>query len=99
MPMQFLTATESPTGLQFSVWLDTTKTLTDGKTPDPAYVRSYAFGPAPKRWAGATLDGASYTTWAEYCTAEVQLLAAAELAAMWPPTPAPTPLAVAGARF
>lgn len=91
--MRFLSATEDPTGLQFTVCLDTSQ------ASDPAYVRSYAFGPAPADWTGASLNGAAYTTWAAYCTAEVKLLAQADLAAMQPPAPAPTPLAVSGTTF
>ena len=96
--MQFLSATQSPNGsCAFTVWLDTAQgTATE---PDPAYVRSYTFGPAPKGWTGATLNGTAYASWPAYCAAEVQLLAAADLAAMQPPVPAPTPLAVAGTTF
>ena len=98
MSMQFLTATESTAGCQFSVWIDTTQGM--ATNPDPAYVRDYAFGPAPKGWTGATLDGTAYATWPEYCAAEVKLLAAADLAAMQPPAPTPTPLtAIAGTTF
>ncbi len=94
--MQFLAATESTAGVQFSVWLDDTGTSTD---PNPAYVRVYTWGPAPQGWTGASLNGVTYTDWSAYCAAEAKLLAAADLAAMQPPTPAPTPLAIQGATF
>ncbi len=98
MSMQFLSATESANGAcAFSVWLDTTQgAATD---PDPAYVRNYTFGAAPTGWAGATLNGTAYTSWPTYCAAEVQLLAAAALAAI-EATPAPATLpSIAGTTF
>ena len=96
--MQFLVATESAAGCQFAVWLDTAQgTATE---PNPVYVRGYSFGPVPKGWTSATLNGTAYTSWADYCAAEVQLLAAADLAAMLPPAPTPTTLtSIVGTTF
>ena len=112
MPMQFLSATQSPNGsCSFSVWLDTTQgTATD---PNPAYVRDYTFGPPPVvgedtltvpptpiYWTSGTLNGVTYTSWPAYCAAEVQLLAVAALAAILPVSPTPTTLtAIAGITF
>ena len=99
MSMQFLLATESANGsCAFAVWLDTTQgTATN---PNPAYVRSYNFGPPPSGWTGATLNGTAYTSWPAYCAAEVQLLAAAALAAIPPVSPAPTTLTcIVGTTF
>lgn len=95
MSKQFLTAQQTPTGLNFTAWLDTSKTLADG-TPDPAWVQSYTWGAQPDGWTGATLNGTAYTTWAEYVTAEVQLLAQAAYDAL---TADPAPLAVQGQTF
>lgn len=99
MPMQFLSATQSPNGAcSFSVWLDTTQgTVAD---PNPAYVREYTFGPPPADWPSAILNGVTYTSWSAYCAAEVQLLAAAALAAIPPVAPTPTALtSIVGTTF
>ncbi|MHB1701347.1 MAG: hypothetical protein ACYCSN_14645 [Acidobacteriaceae bacterium] len=80
--MKFLTAEQHPKHLQFCVWLDTAKVDANSK-PDSAFVRHYRFAAtAPEGWANASLNGVAYTDWAAYCTAEAQLLAAADLAAI-----------------
>lgn len=93
--MKFLTAAGSAAGCEFSVWLDTSKGT--AAEPDPAYIRTYTWGRAPTGWNGGSINGTGYTSWPEYCAAETQLLAAADLAAMQPP--APTPLVIAGTVF
>lgn len=107
--MQFLVAQKTPTGLNFTVWLDTAKTVEQPNAytftpagvsapvnPDPAWVRSWSWGLAPKGWQSATLNGTEYTNWAAYVTAEVQLLAQAEYARL---TADPQALAVQGTTF
>jgi hypothetical protein len=80
--MQFLTAEQYAKHLHFRVWLDTHKAEVDGK-PDKTFVRHYRFPAKPPiGWANASLNGTSYTDWPAYCAAEVQLLAAADLAAI-----------------
>lgn len=107
--MQYLVAQQTPTGLNFTVWLDTTKTVTQPNAytftppsatepvnPDPAWVRAWSWGNAPKGWQSATLNGADYTSWPDYVAAEVQLLAQAEYARL---TADPQALAMQGTTF
>lgn len=66
----------------FRVWLDTSKTRPDGK-PDKHWERRYRFHATPPTgWTGGSLNGTAYTDWASYVQAEVELLAAADLAAI-----------------
>ena len=106
--MHFLVAEQTPTTLNFAVWLDTTKTVAQPNAytfqqnganvnPDPTWVRAWTFGvKAPQGWQSATLNGVEYTSWAAYVTAEVQLLAQAEYAQL---TADPQALAVQGTTF
>lgn len=95
MSMQFLTAISDDTGIHYSVWLDTTKTEEDGKTPDPAYVKNYDWSPATTNWSGGA------TSYQQMTLTEVKLLAQADLQALQPPQTAPslTTLSVAGSTF
>ena len=112
MSSQFLVAERTPTSLLFTVWLDTTKTVgkanaytftpaggSEPVNPDPAWVRAWSWGAqAPDGWTGASLNGAAYAAdqWADYVTAEVELLARAVYAQL---TADPTALAVQGTTF
>ena len=94
MAMQFLSATQDSQGYHYQVWLDTTQSI-DGK-PDPAYVQSWNWSPAPKDWAGGE------TAYQQMTLTEVKLLAQDALTQIQQaqnPTPAPTPLSVNGATF
>lgn len=96
MTMKFLQATSDATGYHYSIWLDTTKTESDGKTPDPTYVRNYDWSPAPTDWTGGA---AAYQ---QMTLDEVKLLAQADLTALEQaqnPTPTPTDLSVNGQTF
>ena len=97
MAMQFLTANQKDAGCNFEIWLDTSKVGVNGN-PDPSYVKSYAFGIKPPGWAGATLNGTSYTDWESYCAAESQLLAQHDLQTRLQP-PSPTVLPLQGTTF
>ena len=78
--MQWLRAEQKHHHYHLRVWLDTTKTDTQGR-PDPRYVREYRWHATPPAgWTGASLNGVSYTDWAFYVQAEIELLAAADLA-------------------
>ena len=95
--MKFLTAEQTPTTLNFEVWLDTSKVMSDGKTPDPAWVRNWTFtAKSPQGWKSGNLNGITYTDWPSYVTAEVKLLAQAEYDRL---TADPTALAVQGTTF
>lgn len=80
--MEWLHAEVKNDHYHFRVWLDTSKLDAAGK-PDRHYEREYRF-PAtpPTSWAGGSLNGTAYTDWASYVQAEVELLAAADLAAL-----------------
>ena len=105
--MCFLVAEQTPTSLNFAIWLDVTKTVQkpnaytftrngESVNPNPAWVRAWSFGLAPTGWKGATLNDTAYATWAEYVTAEAQLLAQAVYAQL---TTDPQALAVQGTTF
>lgn len=80
--MQWLSAEQKGSHYHFRVWLDTSKTAADGK-PDRFWERRYRYhATPPKGWTGASLNGTAYTDWASYVQAEVELLAAADLAAI-----------------
>ncbi|QQE80938.1 hypothetical protein [Alicyclobacillus sp. SO9] len=91
MTMQFLSATAHATGIQYSVWLDTNKTDSNGN-PNPAYVRNYTW--APNNQAQTNLTDAEYQTMTEN---EVKLLAQSDLAQLEPQTQ--TNLSVSGSTF
>lgn len=94
--MQFLSATIDIQGYHYSVWLDMSKTESDGKTPDPTYVRNYDWSPAPTDWTGGE------TAYQQMTITEVKLLAQADLIAIQQaqnPTPTPTDLSVSGQTF
>ena len=80
--MEWLRAEQKRDHFHFRVWLDPSKTDASGK-PDPRYVREYRWHAIPPTgWKTATLNGAAYTDWASYVQAEVEILAAADLAAL-----------------
>lgn len=94
MTMQFLSATTDAQGIHYSIWLDTTKTESDGTTPDPAYVKTYNWYPAPTDWTGGAASYQSMTL------DEVKLLAQADLdTIVASQTSTPTPLNVQGQTF
>ena len=96
MTMQFLSATQDAQGYHYQIWLDISKTESDGKTPDLNYTKTYDWSPAPVDWTGGA---AAYQ---QMTLDEVKLLAQADLDAINSasnPTPTPTPLPVNGATF
>lgn len=86
MASQYLKAEQQSTQYYFKVWMDTTKTLKDGVTPDPVYIREY-------NWTLALPTGQNATQYLANIKSEIALLVQVELTKMSPPTPAPTPLA------
>lgn len=93
MTMQFLSATIDVKGYHYSIWLDTTKTESDGITPNPAYIFNRDWAPAPANWAAGT------SAYQQMTLDEVKLLAQAHLDAINAPTLAPTNLSVNGQTF
>ena len=80
--MQWLRAEPKGSHYHFRVWLDMSKTDADSR-PDPRFVRTYRWHATPPAgWTGASLNGEAYTDWASYVQAEVEILAAADLAAL-----------------
>jgi len=77
--MQFLKAEEQATQFYFVVLLDESKLQEDG-SPDPAYVREYA-------WPKTPPVGVSKTDYIASMKREMQLLAEIELAALAPAIP------------
>lgn len=97
MACKFLSAHQDGAGnLVYRVWLDDTQGTADA--PADAYVRTWTFVPQPSGWTAAALNGTTYSTYADYVTAEVKLLATAEADRMAADAD-PTDLGVAGATF
>jgi hypothetical protein len=83
--MKYLTAEQQAAQYFFRVHMDETKTLEDG-TPDPAYVREYAWGLTPP-------EGQDEAEYLANIKREIGLLVDDELSRLNTPAPAPTPLA------
>lgn len=81
MTMQLFRARRTGRGFRFVVWLDTTKFLPDGTTPDPAWCYSAGWA-APAREGGETTTAynARLATWAIGIRADLKGNAAARLA-------------------
>ena len=93
--MKFLVAQQTPTTLDFSVWLDETKGT--ASAPDPTWVLSWSFPVNPPTgWKGGSINGTAYASWSDYVTTEVQLLAKQAYDQL---TADPTPLSVQGTSF
>ena len=85
MNMEYLKAEQQQNQYYFQVWMDTTKKLNDGITPDPNYVREYI-------WTLTPPQGQTATQYIENIKSEIGLLVQDELNLM-SSTPSPTPLA------
>ena len=82
--MKFLIAEKQPSQYYFQVHMDETKTLSDA-TPDPNFVREYAWGIQPP-------EGQTKQEYLASIKREIGLLVADELTRMATPAPTPTPL-------
>lgn len=83
MAIKCLTAEKQATQYYFKYTLDDTKLLADN-TPDPAYIREWAYAPVPQ--------GETEADYVAMMQRELPLLAQVELDAMNAPAPTPTPL-------
>ncbi|MBU2346586.1 MAG: hypothetical protein KJ888_20545 [Gammaproteobacteria bacterium] len=82
MAMQLLKARRTGRGFRFVVWLDTTKFLADGTTPDPAWCYP-AYWASPPRYDGETTAAynARLLAWGTGVRADLKASADAALAA------------------